>query len=101
MGCIVGMVYGMIGFIGFVTYNDIGIYSPPTYIFMCMASIAYIPMNIIGIIELAYQFPGCKHEIKNICILVVVNLIINLMGKIGFYVFGCVYVNRRQGYVQV
>jgi hypothetical protein len=82
------------------------VFSLKNYCFACsgltLIAILYLTsfvMYIIGIIELAYQFPGCKNEVKSVCIMTIIILIVNIMAKIGFGNYGKTY--GRDGYEQV
>jgi len=41
-------------------------------------------MNIIGIIELSYQFNACHNEVKYVAVMVIIIIVINTMSFLGF-----------------
>ena len=52
-------------------------------VIMVLSAIFSFIMNVIGIIELAYQFPSCNHEVQSVCVMVIITIVINTMSFVG------------------
>lgn len=66
------------------TGSNTGIFtSIPIVILILMASIFSFVMNIVGIIELVYQFEPCKKEVNIVCVTVLITVILNSLGSFG------------------
>jgi hypothetical protein len=57
--------------------------SIPCIIFIGSAWLFSFVMNIIGIVELTYQFPTCKHEVPAVCTTIIVIIVVNTMTLVG------------------
>lgn len=94
----------IIGLCGFCTDNGGSaiLASIPGMILLALSAIFGFIMNIIGIIELAYQFPSCNHEVQSVCVMVIIIVVINTMGFVGSCCGGASgNVNKNSGYTAV
>jgi len=94
------LLVGILLMLSFTDANTTALFSSLPFIFLlvCKSLFSFI-MNVIGIIELAYQFEGCKHEVQNVCIMVITIVVVNTMFTIGSC---CSFsVKTKSGYTQV
>jgi len=70
----------LLGLCSMATNNIFAVLSSiPLVIFLVFSGLFSFIMNIIGIIELSYQFPSCKNEAHSICVMVIIIVVINTM----------------------
>ena len=75
------LLVALCGFCGIVFKNAIVLLSSiPVIILIGCSSIFSFIMNIIGIVELVYQFPSCKNEVQPVCIAVIIIVVVNTLG---------------------
>jgi hypothetical protein len=55
----------------------------PLFLVLFSNSIFTTIMTIVGIIELIYQFPGCKEEVKNVVVMVIIDVIFGILFCFG------------------
>jgi|688.fasta_scaffold227175_2 hypothetical protein len=65
-----------------ITHN----YYMITTVLVIISIIFLLIMNIIGIIEIIYQFDACKYEVEYVCIIILIILCINFMGAVCSFI---------------
>lgn len=74
------LLAALCGVCGMVTKNAIVLLSSiPVIILIGFTSLFSFIMNIIGIVELVYQFPSCKNEVQPVCIMVIIIIVVNTL----------------------
>ena len=113
--CSVGIAIGCISFIIMILAscklfaNDtidglmVVIRSMPGIVFLGFAMAFKLIMNIIGMIELSYQFPSCKNEVYSVCAIMVIIIIgsMLLVFSKGYIMYRTAESNKKYDYVEV